>query len=68
MAVKSVLGLLYRSHSCRLVFFRYRIIAAGTPGVASANALQAHPRAFEGSPFLNGFYRIGRAGRGVAAV
>jgi hypothetical protein len=49
-------------------FFGYRVIAMGTPGVAAGYALHAQPDALNNAPFLNGLYRVVRAGGGVATV
>ncbi len=50
-----------------LIVFRYRIIPAATPGMASEDALCTQVNAFEHAPFLDSFYRVMRARRCKAA-
>ncbi len=45
----------------------YRVIAASAPGMATQNALQGHPTAFEGAILVNGVYSVLRTRRRVAA-
>jgi len=49
------------------VLFGNGVIPGSTPGMTTGNPLHTHPRPFEWSPFLHGFYCISRAGRYVTA-
>ena len=41
-----------------LFFFRYRVIATATPGVALGNALHAQPHALEWPPLIDSFHCV----------
>lgn len=48
-------------------FFRYRVIAVSSPGMAAADPFQTHPTPFDHTPFFDAVNHVLRAGRGVSA-
>lgn len=46
----------------------YRVVAMPTPWMAGRETFYSHPATFERAVFFDGFYTIGRAGRGVTAL
>lgn len=51
-----------------LRIFGYGVMAVASPGVAAADAANAHPEAPKNAPFPNGLDHVVGAGRLIAAV